>query len=122
MKFKLSLYSALVPALTLFSLAANAAKLDVKSTVKSITVHDSVTFPSTASSYFRLDGVSALGNCDTVSGYVVFRIRDDSRGDAMKSLLTAALLSGKEVEVKVDDVNLVDIDGYCIAYNVTLET
>jgi hypothetical protein len=64
--------------------------------------------------WFDVSGVTSLGTCGTSQGYVVFRIRDDVRGQRMFAGLTAAKLAGNSITVSVDEQDK-DSTGFCFA-------
>ena len=65
--------------------------------------------------WFSLVGVSSLGACKIAdAGYVVLRIRDDTKGQRMFTLVLAAKTSGTPITVWVDDT-VTDSAGYCYA-------
>lgn len=119
MNVKHSSALAFIAAIALLSLPADAAVLSAQGTVRYLSIVDSDTDPSAFGNYFAVNGVTSLGTCSLSQGHVVFRLRDGDRGDAMRSVVTAALLSGKEVIVSIDDVNLVT-NGACIARSIRL--
>jgi len=65
--------------------------------------------------WFSLVGVSSLGACKAADGgNVLLRIRDDTKGQRMFTVLLAAKTSGSTVLVWVDDT-FKDSGGYCYA-------
>jgi hypothetical protein len=65
--------------------------------------------------WFAIVGVSSLGTCKADGfGNIVFRIRDDTKGQRMFTVLLAAKTSGSTVLVWVDDT-FKDSGGYCYA-------
>lgn len=64
--------------------------------------------------WFGLAGVSSLGRCPTSNGYVVFRIKDDEKGQRQFAIVLAARTNGATISVQIDDT-YVDPTGYCYA-------
>jgi hypothetical protein len=66
--------------------------------------------------WFALSGVSSLGACKTTGptppGYVVFRLRDNPKGQRMFTVVLAAKASNTPLTVFVDDT-VTDGAGYC---------
>src|SRR5689334_2172280 len=74
--------------------------------------HDSADYGPNAD-WFSLVGVTSLGTCKAADGgFVVLRIRDDTKGQRMFTLALAAKTSGTSVTVAVDDA-YTDPAGYC---------
>jgi hypothetical protein len=69
--------------------------------------------------WFSLVGVTSLGACKTIpsSGYVALRIRDDTKGQRMFTVILAAKTSGTPLTVWVDDT-VTDSAGYCYVLNI----
>ena len=64
--------------------------------------------------WFSLEDVTSAGTCGTHSGRLVFRIKDDAKGQRMFALLLSAKASGTPVRVAINDAYK-DVSGYCFA-------
>jgi hypothetical protein len=99
--------------IVLFGLVSlsHAALHSASGTVFILRSHDLVVGPDL--DWFSLVGVSSLGTCKTADGgYVVLRMRDNSRGQRMFTLVLAAKVAGTPLTVWVDDT-VTDSGGYC---------
>lgn len=89
---------------------AHAAPYEPTSTVLFIRSHDT-SFGANVD-WFAMQGVTSAGNCAKDNGLVVFRFKDDLRGQRHFAMLLAARQTGTPVTVSVDDTNH-DGNGYC---------
>jgi hypothetical protein len=106
-KWKLSLL--LVAVLSAVGGVAQATQEAHLGKVQFIRSHDI----SVSLDWFAVDtATSTSTTCPSSLGFVVFRLRDDDRGKRMLSLVTAAMLAGKTIQVYIDD-GLKDPLGYC---------
>jgi hypothetical protein len=68
--------------------------------------------------WFSIVGATSLGTCPAAAqadgGYVVFMLRDDTKGQRMFSLVLAAKSAGTSITVKLDDT-VKDTAGHCYA-------
>jgi len=68
--------------------------------------------------YFVLAGVTSLGTCPTQGGMVVFRLKDDAKGQRQFAVILATKVSGSQVTADVDDA-FKDSQGYCYLRHLT---
>jgi hypothetical protein len=61
-----------------------------------------------------LVGISSLGGCLSWQGSIIFRIKDDAKGQRQIATALAAKAAGSTVVVQVDDT-IVDSSGSCYA-------
>jgi hypothetical protein len=92
---------------------AHAAVFTGTGTVYTVRSRDSTLGVNT--DWFSLVGVTSLGTCPTAdAGYVVLKMRDDTKGQRMLALALEAKAAGTTLTVQVDDT-IRNSEGYCLA-------
>jgi len=105
---RLALY---LSALLFFAAPSHAAVYSGTGTVYMLQMFDAIYGADT--DWFSLVGVTSMGACKTTGpGYVVFRIRDNPKGQRMFTVVLAAKTSGTPLTVFADD-RVTDSSGYC---------
>jgi len=94
--------------------AASAQVFEGKGTVSRIGVNSYDMWGEENSTYLLLDGFSAAGSCASSAGMVVVRLPAGEDGNRQLALATASKMSGKEVEVSLDDTRK-DSGSACIS-------
>ena len=69
--------------------------------------------------WIGVEGFTSAGTCPLAFGYVALITRGNDRGTRMISLALTAKISGKEVQVTVDDT-LKNSSGYCFIRSLDL--
>ena len=69
--------------------------------------------------WFELTGVSSMGNCKGWGQGLIFRLKDDTRGQQMYATLLTAFTAGTTATVFADDT-YADAGGDCYAEQVVL--
>lgn len=104
-------------AAVLFSIQAHAATVTHTGTVNIIQTYNS----DFAEDWISVQGLTTSGHtCTADSGRVVLLIKDDSRGQRMMSIATAALLSGKTVTVNLNDTKKRAGSNYCYLQHIAI--
>jgi hypothetical protein len=98
------------------SSSAQAASFNATGRVNNVAIFDQtqVQMPST----FTLVGVSSLGSCGTLFGFVLLRLKDDLHGQRMYAAVLAAAASGSQLSVNVEDTYR-DSAGFCYVTNLS---
>jgi len=95
----------------IYSVNSWGAQYSFTGSVNMLRSHD-LSFFGKDVDWFALNGFTSAGNCKPNGGYMVIRLRDDSRSARQFSMVLAALESGKNLTVWVDDT-ITDANGYC---------